>query len=330
MRSVSINQRLVAVMFGAVVLLYSASMLIQASNRGKDLLDVNEPLDPLEMAITIDDLPAHGDTPAGVSRLEIARSVLGAFQASKLPPVYGFSNGYQLTFDPSSFDVFKEWRRSGNLLGNHTFSHVDLAHSTAEAYIADIAALDGLLAYVAPVPPPLKVFRYPFLSEGDTLEKRNKVREYLAGKGYLIAQVTVDYLDWAWAGAYVRCTANKDEAMVRWLREHVVEAARRHARHSQKVAKLVLGRDIRHILVLHISAFNALTLPNVLSALQADGVKFIDLQTAMNDPIYRINPNLPIPDGRTFLEQLVEVRNLANPFGEQQYTIEKLAELCKS
>jgi len=324
------KQRTLTVLLSMGLVLYPASMSAALSNQAKDLLDVNEPLEPLELAITIDDLPAHGEIPAGVSRLEIARAILAALQARHVPPVYGFSNGQQLTWDPSSLEVLKEWLKSGNFLGNHTFSHEDLAHSTAEAYIADIAAMDGLLAHVAPVPASLKVFRYPFLSEGDTLEKRNAVRDYLAKKGYLIAQVTMDYSDWAWSGAYVRCAAKKDEARLRWLGEHVAEAARRHLRSSQRMAKLIMGRDIRHILLLHVSAFNALILPDVLSAMQADGVKFVDLEAAMSDPIYTLNPNLPMPDGRTFLEQLVEVRDLDNPFEEHIYTSAKLEDICKS
>jgi peptidoglycan/xylan/chitin deacetylase (PgdA/CDA1 family) len=321
-----------AVLLSVVLLFYSGCRFAQESNltEQQDPLSLNEPLQPLELSITIDDLPAHGEVPAGMSRLEIARKVLDALQANRVPPVYGFSNGQQLAWDSSSIDVWNAWLRAGHFLGNHTFSHLDLTNSTAEAYIADIAAMDGLLTHLASVSPPLKVFRYPFLSEGDTLEKRNKVRDYLARKGYHIAQVTVDYLDWAWSEAYVRCAAKKDEARLRWLREHVIEAARRHVRLSQKVAKLLMGRDITHILLLHVSAFNALMLSDVLSALQADGARFVDLQTAMNDPIYSINPNRPLPDGRTFLEQLVEAKNLDNPYDEQMYTMEKMGDLCKS
>jgi hypothetical protein len=95
--------------------------------------------------------------------------------------------------------------------------------------------------------------------------------------------------------------------MVHWIREHVLIAARRHIRRAQKLARLVMGRDIQHILLLHVSALNAPTLLEILTALAADGVRFIDLQTALRHPIYQINPNQPMPDGRTFLEQLVEM-----------------------
>jgi len=100
--------------------------------------------------------------------------------------------------------VLKAWVDGGNYLGNHTYSHLDLAKVTAEQFIADIEKMDRVLRSLASPAPIVKMFRYPYLSEGDTLEKRNKVRDYLNSKGYRIAQVTVDFADWAWTDAYMR------------------------------------------------------------------------------------------------------------------------------
>jgi len=290
-------------------------------------LDLHEPLAPLELAITVDDLPAHGDVPEGMSRLEIAQQILAALQGQHAPPVYGFvGNGEAL--DQQGLEVLKVWRDAGHPLGNHTLHHKDLADSTAAEFIADIAVMEQVLGQFIPDPRAFRMFRYPFLSEGNTIEKRNQVRQYLQQQGYQIAQVTVDYADWAWTDAYMRCVTRHDEQMVHWVREHVVMAARQHVRQAQKVARLVMGRDIKHILLLHVSALNALTLPEILQALEADGVRFITLQTALEDPVYQINPNLPMPDGQTFLEQLVEMKAVENPYDETEYTVEKLAALC--
>ena len=40
----------------------------------------------------------------------------------------------------------------------------------------------------------------PFLHEGETLEKREAVRRYLAEHRYAIAEVTIDAHDWACLG----------------------------------------------------------------------------------------------------------------------------------
>jgi len=43
-----------------------------------------------QMAVTFDDLPVHGALPAGMTRLEIAESILETLKREKMPPVYGF------------------------------------------------------------------------------------------------------------------------------------------------------------------------------------------------------------------------------------------------
>ena len=92
-----------------------------------------------------------------------------------------------------------------------------------------------------------------------------------------------------------------------------------------------MGRDIKHILLLHVGAFNTVSLLDVLTAFKAEGVRFISLQTALTDPVYGIDPNLPMPDGRDFLEQLAAMKGVEDPYGEDSYDVykqETLAKLC--
>ena len=295
----------------------------------KRLPEEQESLDGMEIAITVDDLPAHGEIPPDMSRRDIGKGVLRALESVHTPPVYGFSNAQQLTWAPDSFEVLKDWLQSGHLLGNHTFSHVNLAHSTADAYIADIVAMDGLLTFLSPTGSPPKVFRYPYLNEGDTLEKHDRVRTFLENNGYQVAQITIHYDDWAWNNAYVRCQAMNDKAKMQWLQHHVVAAARREVRQAQKAAELAAGRNVRHILLVHLTAFNALTLAEVLAALQADGVNFIDLPRAMNDPIYRLNSGPSLSAGPTFLKQLLDAKNLGYPTGQKLYPLERIEAMCR-
>ncbi len=284
--------------------------------------------DGMEIAITVDDLPAHGEIPPDMNRRDIAKGVLRALESVHTPPVYGFSNAQQLAWVPDGREVFKDWLQSGHFLGNHTFSHVNLAHSTADAYIADIVAMAELLTSLSPMVPPVKVFRYPYMNDGDTLEKHDRVRTFLANNGYQVAPITIHYDDWAWNRAYVRCHAMNDKTKMQWLKQHVIGAARGEVGQAQKAAKLAAGRDVRHILLVHLTAFNALTLAEVLTALQAEGVKFIDLPSAMNDPIYRLNPGLSRSVGPTFLKQLIEAKNLAYP--EKSYPLEHIEAMCKT
>src|SRR5437016_2983354 len=82
-----------------------------------------------------------------------------------------------------------------------------------DAYLADVRRDEDVLARVA-THQTWKVFRYPFLQQGDTVEKRDGVRRFLAEAGYAIAEVTIDADDWAFNAPFVRCTEQGDESAV--------------------------------------------------------------------------------------------------------------------
>src|ERR1700678_3501643 len=75
-----------------------------------------------QMAITFDDLPVHGALPLGMTRLEIAHSILETLNRERLPPVYGLINGGRGAEDPNSLSVLQAWRMAGQPLGNHTWA----------------------------------------------------------------------------------------------------------------------------------------------------------------------------------------------------------------
>jgi peptidoglycan/xylan/chitin deacetylase (PgdA/CDA1 family) len=232
-----------------------AVLLVLASTAGAappglDPLDLAVPLDPMELAITFDDLPAYDDPLPGLAPMDVATRVLAILRERRISGVYGFSNGAAIEQDPHLLAVLQAWDAAGHHLGNHTFSHLDFTSTSVEAYIADIERMDRLIRSISSHPPVFKGFRYALFREGETLAKRDRIRAYLTRSGYRIVPGTVGYVDWAWAWAkaYRRCDASHDAARTTWLREQVVTAARRGLRRAQQLAKLVVGRDIKHIL----------------------------------------------------------------------------------
>ncbi len=320
-----------SIVLGALLVLASVCLSTHASDvkpGGTDVGNPTESLTPLELAITVDDLPGYGGSHPGMNRLEIVRKTIAALKSADDAAIYGFSNGSRLDRDPNAMAVLKTWVDAGYLLGNHTYSHMDLGQVSVENFIADIEKMEPILAFFSSAGPWPKMFRYPFLSEGDTLEKRNAVRGYVRRKGYSIAQVTVNYEDWAWIDAYTRCAARHDEQAMNWLRAQVVAAALRELRRAQTLANRLIGRDIKHILVLHLGAFNAVSLPDVLKAFKADGVRFISLQTALGDEVYELNPNVPMSTTLTFLAQLALRKGIEDPSDNRITTVEGLQRMC--
>jgi peptidoglycan/xylan/chitin deacetylase (PgdA/CDA1 family) len=265
-----------------------------------------------EMALTFDDLPAHGQLPPGMTRLDVAKSIITTLKAANAPGVYGFINAVKLEQVPGDRAVLEEWRAAGNLLGNHTYSHMSLTDNSAEAFEKDIAANEPALRSLMGNGD-WHWFRYPFLWEGETLEKRNAVRAYLKEHGYRIAQVTLDFEDYAWNAPYARCVAKNDQQAIGWLKSSYLDTARQYIDADQKMSQMLFGRDIKHVMLLHLGGFDSVMLPQLLELLKQKGFRLVTLEQAVSDPAYESNPNAGLKYGGTLLEQMIEGKHLAYP-----------------
>jgi len=299
-----------------------------------DPLASSQPLGPTRVTVTIDDFPQNGDLPPGMTRQEIAQKIIATLKANGVANPYGFSNGTFMEYAPGDKDIFKMWLAAGHPLGNHTYDHANLNQIGVKAFLEDIAKQDDLLATFGNSPEAVRrrrVFRYPFLDEGDTLEKRNAVRKYLSENGYRVAEVTTDYFDWAWNAAFNRCTIQEDVKSIGWLKDHIGDSADRHLRGSNTVSEYLLNRRVPQIVLIHINAFTAMTLGSILKHWKEQGVQLVSLDETLADPIYQFDPKFAYDGGRTFLAQIAESRGLgiAN-FDDTIYTIARLGEVCKA
>ena len=280
-----------------------------------------------EIAITVDDLPTHGEMPFGMTRTDIAKNMIAAFKAEGVPPIYGFVNASKLDRVWDKANVLKIWTEAGFLLGNHTYSHMDLTKNTGQAFEDDIAKGEGTLEVFMGTRD-WHWFRYPYLNEGDTLAKRHAIRNYLGEHGYRVAQVTIDFQDWAWDDPYARCMDKHDAQAVEWLKSSYLSMATEYVSLGQKMAVMLFGRDIRHVLLLHIGAFDSLMLPSLLESLRKQGFKFESLPEAEADPAYQTDPDAALSTGGTLLEQMVESKHLDYPPHAEE-PLEKLDGICR-
>jgi peptidoglycan/xylan/chitin deacetylase (PgdA/CDA1 family) len=278
------------------------------------------------MAVTVDDLPTHGPLPAGVTRLGLATQMIDTLKKHATPGVYGFVNGGQLIGAPENQAIMRAWSGAGLRVGNHTFSHLDLTRSTVTEYVADIERNERAIAEWS-LPSGPKYFRYPYLQEGDVPGKREAVRQWLAAHGYTVAQVTVYFADWAWNDAYARCLSRDDRGAIAHLRMTFMDAAIAQLDWARTVSERLLGRQIKHILLLHVGAFTSLMLDELLGAYRAAGTTLIGLETATQDPAYATNPDLVWSGERTFLQQLGVASPVKIP--PQRTWIEDLARRCR-
>ncbi len=280
-----------------------------------------------EVALTFDDLPAHGPVPEGQTRVSLITAILKDLQAAHAPEVYGFINAGKLEQTPADMEVLKLWRAAGFPLGNHTYTHPSLNRISVSEFEQNIEQNEKLLKSLMDGED-WHWLRYPFLDEGDTVEKRRIVRAYLKDRGYRIAQVTLDFQDWAWNAPYARCVAKKDSKSIEQLKTMYMNTAAEFLGLGPKLAKTVYGRDIKHVLLLHVGGFETVMLPRLLDLLKQRGFKLVTLPEAESDAAYQSDPDIVLQEGGTLLEQMMVAKHLPIP-AHDPVPINELESMCQ-
>ena len=76
---------------------------------------------------------------------------------------------------------------------------------------------------------------------------------------------------------------------IEWLRESYRTAAREFTRFQVKNSRAVFGRDIHHVMLLHLGAFSSHILPDLFRILKEEGFEIVTLEEAQ-----RIRPTTTI------------------------------------
>jgi lysophospholipase L1-like esterase len=278
-----------------------------------------------QIAITFDDLPAHGPLPPGETRMEVASKIIAAMREARLPPVYGFVNGVRVQENAADGEVLKAWRDAGNPLANHGWSHMNLNQHPLEEFEADLLRNEELLKALMPGED-WHWLRFPFLAEGDTPEKRAGVRAFLLQHGYRVAAVTMSFGDYRWNEPYARCEAKADAKAVELLKSSYMEAADQSIDYYRNLSQQLFGHDIPYVLLMHIGALDAEMLPKLVELYKSRGFEFITLKQAERDSFYTIDSDLGTPPGPDMLEWLAAERHLQVP---QLKTSVQPEDLCK-
>jgi len=263
------------------------------------------------LAITFDDLPEHGPLPPGETPLAVITRIIAALKAADAPPLYGFVNAGNPA-ESQGDAVLDAWRAAGNLLGNHSWTHANLAQGDIAADTDQVTRGEPVIAGKM-AGEDWHWFRYPFLAEGNTPEQVAGIRAILGARGYKIAGVTMSFGDYAWNAPYARCVTKKDDAAIAKLETRYLAAARIIAERARAMSKAATGRDIPYVLLMHVGAFDARMLPRLLQLYRTLGFKLVPLPQAEADPFYANARDLALPGPSATLEGALQARGLPIP-----------------
>lgn len=279
-----------------------------------------------QVALTYDDLPVHGPLAAGETRIGLASKILGALADGGVTQAYGFVNGATIADAPDGEAMLRFWRAAGHPLANHTWAHTRLDDVTVDAFVADAAKGDAMLKALNGDGKPLW-FRFPYLAEGETAEKRTAARAALKKRGYRFASVTIDFHDWAYNEPYVRCAAKGDTAAIELLEARYLASAEASLAHARQMSNAVYGRDIPYVLLLHVGPVTARMTPKLLASYKALGVGFVTLEEAQADPFYRADTEAGPSADRVTLDAAMGAKGL--PVPPRDWSTARLDALCR-
>ncbi|WP_296151154.1 hypothetical protein, partial [uncultured Flavobacterium sp.] len=178
-----------------------------------------------------------------------------------------------------------------------------------------------------------KLFRFPYLKEGNTIAKRDSMRMTLETSAYKNGHVTIDASDW-YIDAQIAIALKKDSnADLTAYKEYYIKHILDRANYYDSLAHLVFKRDIKHTLLLHHSLLNALFLDDLLTALKANGWKLIDAKKAYKDSVFSKKPQIQ-PCGESLVWQSAKEieelsKNLRYPGEDEVYEKEPLEKYIK-
>lgn len=267
---------------------------------GPERLGASDNAEAPSVAVTMDDFnlgQAWPDTPA-----EINRRLLSVFDRYGLRITMFVIAGN--AEDESHRKLLEEWPAAGHLIANHTYSHFMInspKHSLAE-FQEDVLKAERVLEGVKNYQ---RMFRFPALKEGDTIEQRDGMRAFLDAHGYRNGSVTIDASDWY----YNQRLASKLRADSRFAFDRFegpyVEHIRDRSAYYDRLARNVLGRSPRHTLLVHYSYLNACFLGSVLDMYKTMGWRLVNSNDAFADPVFRARPNT-LPAGESLIWALAK------------------------
>jgi peptidoglycan-N-acetylglucosamine deacetylase len=254
---------------------------------------------PPQLAITMDDPRLKLDT--GLPWPEANSRILKALDSRNIKAAL-FVCGMRVD-EYEGPKLLSAWDQAGHMICNHSYSHLNYCGPTGYADFAVDFLKDEKI--VAPYQNKTPLFRYPFLKEGDTADKRDRFRALLKESGYRVGHVTIDTSDWYINERMGDRLAKQPKASIQPYRDYLIAHLLDRAAFYRQLAIDVLGRDIRHTLLLHYNSLNALILPDVMAAFENAGWQWIDASLAYQDEVFRSAPKT-LPAGESLVWALAK------------------------
>jgi peptidoglycan/xylan/chitin deacetylase (PgdA/CDA1 family) len=279
-----------------------------------------------KFSITMDDF--YWRNPIKQSAQERNRSILDTLDKHSIKAA-AFVVGRNVEAQEGK-DLIAAWDKAGHLIGNHTYSHRDFSapENDVKTYTEDILRAEALLK---DFPRFRKYLRFPFLKEGDTAVKRDDMRAFMTRNGYRNGPVSIDNSDWAIDDRLTARLKKDPNANLKPYRDFYLEHMWARAEYYDSLARRVVGRPVKHTILMHFNLLNGLFLNDLIQMFKAKGWEPIDAEEAFSDSVFEAQPKVT-PAGESIIWSLAKekgtiAKSLRYPAEDSQYEKKRMDKL---
>lgn len=312
--------------------LLSAFLLVLLVSTDRDGAAAPDERDRRPVLVTVDDLPIalgrlHTDPQ---ERERITNDLLDVLARHKIRAI-GFVT-WQNMIDDRDRDLLRKWLDAGHELGNHTNEHLNYTRTGIQAYIADaekgrreIAGFlrdrlrEGETARV-------RFFRFPFLREGDTEEKLDAMRAYLAESGQRNIPVTLDTQDWLFEEPWVEARRQKNQREMDRIGEEFQDMMRLEVRTAETTGDSLYGRALPQVLLVHANEVGAAQWDRFFTWLRDRGYRFAAADEVLADPVFSEPHRFVGHVGPGLWDRLAEKKRIEKDLAEVRQVIQDQVE----
>jgi glyoxylase-like metal-dependent hydrolase (beta-lactamase superfamily II)/peptidoglycan/xylan/chitin deacetylase (PgdA/CDA1 family) len=223
--------------------------------------------------------------------------------------------------------LLNSWDKRGHLMCNHSYSHLyyHSAKISINEYVVDFLKGDSMIRDYDNY---TKLFRYPYLKEGNSTEKRDSMRVILKENGYRNGYVTVDASDWYIDSKITEQLKLNPEANLEAYKQYYINHIIDRIKYYDSLSLITFQRRIPHTLLLHHNLLNALFLDDLLIAIKDSGWELIDAEKTYNDEVFSLQYQI-LPCGESLVWQSAKnnestASTLRYPAEDGEYENEKL------
>lgn len=248
------------------------------------------------------DDPKVEDTPV-MSADDINRSILKALKAHSNLKAALFVCGRRVDSEAGK-RLLGEWDAEGHSLANHSYSHhyYNSDRMSFDTFADDILKGEAVIKNYSRF---TKLFRFPYLKEGNTADKRDRARSFLKGRGYGVGYVTIDNSDWYIESRMKERLAGNPKADLSGYRQFYLDHVWERATFYNDLALKAIGHQIKHVLYIHHNLLSALFLGDLLNMFEKKGWRLTNAEQVYRDPLYAAAPKI-VPAGESLVWALAK------------------------